>query len=78
MKKVQVLGSGCSKCRITAQQVLDVAHQLGAQIALEKVEQPAAIAAMGVLSTPAVAIDGRVVHAGGIPSRDQIASWFAA
>jgi len=78
MTKVQVLGSGCSKCQVTARQVQEVAQQLGVQITLEKIEQPAAIVAMGVLSTPAIAIDGKVVHAGGIPSREKIESWLRA
>jgi small redox-active disulfide protein 2 len=76
MTKVQVLGSGCSKCQITARQVQEVAQQLGRQIELEKVEQPAAIVAMGVLATPAVAIDGKVVHSGSVPSREKIESWL--
>lgn len=74
--KVQVLGGGCSKCQMTARQVQEVAQLLGVPIEVEKVEQPAAIAAMGVFSTPAVAIDGKVVHTGGVPSREKIKSWL--
>ena len=76
--KVQVFGSGCSKCQVTARQVQEVAQLLGVSIELEKVEHPAAIAAMGVFSTPAVAIDGKLVHTGGVPSREKVKSWFGA
>lgn len=70
--KVQVLGSGCSKCQITARQVQEVALTIGVPIELEKVQDPTAIVAMGVFSTPAIAIDGKVVHSGGVPSREKV------
>ncbi len=70
--KVQVLGSGCSKCQVTARQVQEVAAKMGVPIELEKVQDPAAIVAMGVVGTPAIAIEGKVVHSGGVPSRERI------
>ena len=76
--KVQVLGSGCSKCQLTARQVREVAQTLGVQIELEKVQDPAAIVAMGVIGTPAIAIGGKVVHAGGVPSRERIEALLRA
>ena len=45
---------------------------------VEKVEDVRAIVGYGVMSTPAVVIDGKVVHAGGVPSREEISGWFAA
>ncbi|MGE5158585.1 MAG: thioredoxin family protein [Gemmatimonas sp.] len=70
--RVQVLGSGCAKCQITARQVQEVATAIGVPIELEKVQDPAAIVAMGVVGTPAIAIGGKVVHSGGVPSREKI------
>jgi len=45
-------------------------------VKLEKIEDLQAIMGYGVMSTPGVVIDGRVVHAGGVPSRAKIESWF--
>jgi small redox-active disulfide protein 2 len=76
MKTVKVLGPGCSNCKATAKLIEEVAKTKGAQIALEKVEDMQAIVTMGVMSTPGVVIDGKVVHAGGIPARSKVESWF--
>ena len=45
---------------------------------LEKVEDLKDIAGYGILSTPGVVIDGKVVHAGGVPSREKIEQWLNA
>lgn len=76
MKDVKVLGSGCANCRATAQRVEEVARQHGLAITLTKVEDMKAIAAYGVMATPAVVVDGKVVHAGGVPAREPIAAWL--
>ena len=73
---VKVLGSGCANCRATLQLVEEVARARGAEIVLEKVEDMQKIVAHGVMSTPGVVIDGKVVHAGGVPSRAKVESWF--
>jgi small redox-active disulfide protein 2 len=78
MKKVQILGSGCSKCETTALVIAEVAEELGVSIELEKVRDVQAIAAAGVLRTPAVTIDGRVVHAGSVPNWDEVEQWLRA
>lgn len=77
MKDIKVLGSGCSKCKITIKQIERVAQEKGIVIAIDKVQDRQAIVGYGVTSTPAVVIDGIVVHAGGVPSRDKIRTWFA-
>ena len=56
--------------------VEEVAQTKGVAIALEKVEDLPSIMSYGVMSTPAVVIDGQVVHAGGIPARDKVEGWF--
>jgi small redox-active disulfide protein 2 len=78
MKHVKVLGSGCANCRTTVALIEQVAQAKGVPIRLEKVEDMQAIASHGVMRTPGVVIDGQVVHAGGVPSRDKIEQWFAA
>ncbi len=78
MKDVKVLGTGCANCRNTVKLIEEVAQSGGVAISLSKVEDMREIIAYGVMSTPGVVIDGKVVHAGGVPSRDKIAAWFAA
>ncbi len=77
MKHVKILGTGCANCQNTSKLVEDVARAKGVEIRLEKVEDLKAIAAHGVMSTPGVVIDGRVVHAGGVPARSKVEGWFA-
>ncbi|MBK6982908.1 MAG: thioredoxin family protein [Betaproteobacteria bacterium] len=76
--EVKVLGSGCANCRNTVALVEQVAAARGVAIRLTKVEDMKDIAALGVMSTPGVVIDGRVVHAGGVPSREKVQGWFDA
>lgn len=76
MKNVKVLGTGCANCKNTLALVESVAREKGMQIRLEKVEDLPAIMSYGVLSTPGVVIDGIVVHAGGVPERSKVESWF--
>ena len=74
--KVEVLGSGCANCRNTAALIEQVAQAAGVDIDLRKVEDIRQIMGYGVMTTPAVVIDGKVVHAGGIPRREAIKEWL--
>ena len=76
MKNIKVLGTGCASCRNTLKLIDEVARARGVAIQLEKVEDPQQIMIHGVMSTPGVVIDGRVVHAGGVPTRAKVESWF--
>jgi small redox-active disulfide protein 2 len=76
MKNVKVLGTGCANCRNTVALIETVAKERGAEIVLEKVEDMAAIIGYGVMSTPGVVVDGKVVHAGGVPNREKVEGWF--
>ncbi|HEX4884064.1 MAG TPA: thioredoxin family protein [Casimicrobiaceae bacterium] len=78
MKNVKVLGTGCANCRATVQRIETAARELGVDVDIEKVEDVRAILGYDVMATPAVVVDGRVVHAGGIPGREQIAAWLRA
>ena len=53
-----------------------MAEAKGLQVKIEKVEDIAEILAAGVMSTPGVMVDGKVVHAGGAPSRSQVEVWI--
>ncbi len=76
MKEIKVLGAGCSNCKNTVKLIEEVAHAKGVEIALQKVEDLRDIMTYNVLSTPGVVLDGQVVHAGGVPSRSKVESWF--
>jgi len=78
MKSVKVLGPGCKRCEATADMVRVEAQKLGVAIELEKVTDYAAIAGYGIASTPGIVIDGKVVHAGGLPKPEDVAKWLAA
>jgi small redox-active disulfide protein 2 len=76
MKQVKILGPGCRNCETTARLVAEVADAQGIAIELEKVTDMAAILGYGILSTPGVVIDGKVVHSGGVPDRKKIEGWL--
>jgi len=78
MKNIKVLGTGCAKCKSTQQLIEDVAREHGVAITVEKVEDMKAIIGYGVMSTPGVVVDGKVVHSGGVPTREKIAGWLQA
>lgn len=77
MKDVKILGPGCKRCQTTAEMVKAEADRLGIAVALEKVTDYAAIAGYGIASTPGIVVDGKVVHAGGLPKTEDIAGWLA-
>lgn len=76
MHEIKVLGSGCRNCETTAKLIEEVAAAKGVAIELEKVTDMAAILSYGVMSTPGVVVDGKVVHAGGVPDRKKIEGWL--
>jgi small redox-active disulfide protein 2 len=78
MKAIKVLGTGCANCKATVKLIEEVAREKNAEIALEKVEDIQKIMAFNVMSTPAVVIDGQIIHTGGIPARSKVESWFTA
>ncbi len=76
--EIKVLGTGCSKCHSTIGIIERVALAAGIRVEIIKIEKPQEIEKYGVHSTPAVVIDGKVVHAGGLPSREVVQSWLQA
>lgn len=75
---IKVLGTGCANCKNTIALIDQVSKSHGVSITLQKVEDLRDIMGYGIMSTPGVVIDGKVVHAGGVPSRDKVEQWFVA
>ena len=75
---IKVLGPGCANCKRTMALIEQVAKDKGVSVTLSKVEELRDIMGYGIMSTPGVVIDGKVVHAGGVPGRDKIEQWLAA
>lgn len=75
---IKVLGTGCTSCKNTIALIDQVAKAKGVQVKLEKVEELRDIMGYGVMSTPGVVVNGKVVHAGGVPSREKIEQWLTA
>lgn len=78
MKTIKVYGPGCKRCETTASMVQDAASKLGVEVNVEKVSDPREIAIAGVMSTPGISIDGKMVHAGGLPDTNKLEEWLNA
>jgi len=76
MKIIKVLGTGCANCKNTLKLIEEVAKARGVEVQLEKIEDLKQIMTHGVMSTPGVVIDDKVVHAGGVPSREKVEGWL--
>ncbi len=76
MHVIKVLGSGCKKCNNTAERITEIADELGADVEISKVDDLARIMTYGVMSTPAVVSDDKVVHSGSVPTRLAIKAWL--
>lgn len=72
MKKIQILGTGCKKCNELADKVKAVANSQGIEYQFEKVTDIGEIVSYGVMTTPALVVDGVVKVSGKIPSEDEI------
>ena len=62
--EIKVLGPGCARCRETEQLVSSAVQEAG-------------MMSLGVMATPAVVIDGRVMCTGRVPSKDEILHWIS-
>jgi small redox-active disulfide protein 2 len=72
MKKIQILGTGCPKCRQLAENAQAAAEELGIDYEIQKITQIHEIMKMGVMMTPALAVDGVVKIAGKAASPEEI------
>jgi small redox-active disulfide protein 2 len=73
---IKVLGMGCARCNDLEKHVRDALAELGIAARIEHVTDMKQIAAMGVLVTPALVIDGKVVSQGKVPSRGELKKWL--
>ena len=76
MKHIKVLGSGCKKCATTADLIERTAREQGVEVEVEKVTDMATIMGYGVMSTPGVIVDEKLVHAGGLPTPQAVKEWI--
>ena len=73
---ITVYGPGCARCYETERLVRNVLAELQHDAVLQKVSDYKAIAAAGVMATPAVAVDGLVKLSGRIPTREEVRAWL--
>jgi small redox-active disulfide protein 2 len=76
MHVIEVLGPGCAKCQYTERVVREVVAASGVEAEIRHVTDYAQIAARGVMSTPAITVDGKLVLAGRVPTREQLRTWL--
>jgi len=77
MRRIQILGTGCPKCRKLAEAADQAAKELGIEYELEKVTDLNEIVTFGVMMTPALVVDGEVKVQGKAPSVDEIKKHLA-
>ena len=68
MKKIQILGTGCAKCTKLAENTRQAADSLGMEYEMIKVSDINEIMAFGIMTTPGLAVDGKVLLVGKVPS----------
>jgi small redox-active disulfide protein 2 len=74
--KIQVLGTGCPKCKALEQHAREAVAELALEAEIDKVTDIEAIMEMGVMMTPALAIDGEVKSVGKVLTKDQIVTYL--
>jgi small redox-active disulfide protein 2 len=72
MKILQVLGPGCRNCKLLAENAEAAAKALGIEYTLEKVSDIEAIVKAGIMRTPGLLVDGKVILSGRVPSVEEI------
>ena len=75
--EIKVLGPGCRKCKSAMELIEKVVADRAPGVRVVKVDDLAEMVRLGVMSTPAVLVDGRLVLSGRVPTRDEVASWLA-
>jgi len=72
MKSIKILGMGCAKCVKLAEVAKEAADSMGIEYTLEKVTDIKAIMGYGVMVTPALVVDEKVIFAGKLPTGEEI------
>jgi len=76
MKKVEILGSGCPKCKFVEKRVKETIEELGIDAEVKEITDVGKIVERGVMATPAVVVDGSVKSEGRIPTKEEIKKWL--
>ena len=74
--KLEILGTGCPKCKKLTELTTEAVKELGITAEISKVEKIDDIMNYGVMVTPALVVDGKVVAAGRIPSQAELKRWI--
>ncbi|PIN98806.1 MAG: thioredoxin family protein [Candidatus Diapherotrites archaeon CG10_big_fil_rev_8_21_14_0_10_31_34] len=74
--KIQILGTGCPKCKQLEANVKKALEETGKKAEIEKVTDINKIIELGVMATPALVIDGKIVCSGRIPLTKEIKKWL--
>ena len=78
MKKLQILGTGCAKCSALSEATKRAADELGLEYEIEKITDIKNIMAFGVMTTPALAVDGIVKATGKVPGHTELKALLSA
>jgi len=76
MKKIEVFGTGCKKCITTENMIKQKALEIGVEIDILHISDAIEIASRGIIRTPAIMIDGKLVHSSGVPDDLEIEQWL--
>ena len=77
MTKIQVLGPGCAKCKVLYEHADQAARELGLDYEIEKVTDIDAIMGYGVLSTPALVVNGTLKVSGRVPTAEHLKEFLS-
>jgi small redox-active disulfide protein 2 len=77
MKKIEILGTGCPKCKKLEELTREAADEIGVECDIVKVEDIQKIMAYGVMMTPALVVDGKVKITGKVPSVDELKKFIS-
>jgi len=74
--RIEILGTGCAKCHKLEEDVWDAVQELGVEALVVSVQDIKKIMGYGVMTTPALVVDGEVMMAGKNPTKDEIKNWL--
>ncbi len=73
-KSIKILGTGCPKCKTLEQSVRNVVAEMNIDAEITKVEDIMDIMQFGVMRTPGLVVEGKVIMSGRVPSMDELKS----
>jgi small redox-active disulfide protein 2 len=76
MLNIKVLGSGCANCQNLERLCKEVVSENNIQAEIEKVTDYKDIMSYGIMSTPGLVVNGKVVHSGKLPTKDTLTHWL--